>query len=45
MAKMRDLYEVLGVAEDADDSQLKKAYRKAALEWHPGDAGSAEPVR
>ena len=33
---MRDLYEVLDVPEDADDSQLKKAYRKSALLWHPG---------
>jgi preprotein translocase subunit Sec63 len=36
MVKMRDLYEVLGVSEDADDSQIKKAYRLAALQWHPG---------
>ena len=33
---MRDLYQVLEVPEDADDSQLKKAYRKSALQWHPG---------
>lgn len=28
-------YEVLGVARDATAAQIKKAYRKAALEWHP----------
>jgi len=33
---MRDLYEVLDIENDADESQLKIAYRKAALRWHPG---------
>lgn len=28
-------YEVLGVAKDADDRQIKKAYREKALKWHP----------
>jgi DnaJ family protein B protein 4 len=31
----RDFYAILGVARDADDDALKKAYRKAALKWHP----------
>ena len=25
----------VGVGRDADDDALKKAYRKAALKWHP----------
>ena len=34
MAK-RDYYEVLGVARDADQSQVKSAFRKLALRFHP----------
>ena len=33
--KMRCHYDVLGVNRDADDAELKRAYRKLALEWHP----------
>jgi molecular chaperone DnaJ len=34
-SQARDYYEVLGVARDADSDQIKSAYRKAALRWHP----------
>lgn len=34
MAK-RDYYEVLGVARDADEGTLKKAYRRLAMKFHP----------
>lgn len=34
MAK-RDYYEVLGIDKNADESTIKKAYRKKAMEFHP----------
>jgi DnaJ-class molecular chaperone len=36
---MKDLYKTLGVAEDADDAAIKKAYRKLAKEFHPDVSG------
>lgn len=34
MAK-RDYYEVLGVGKDADEKEIKKAYRRVAMKFHP----------
>lgn len=35
MANKRDFYEVLGVARNASDDEIKKSYRKLAMKYHP----------
>lgn len=39
MAEKRDYYEVLGVGKDASADEIKKAFRKAAVEHHPDRGG------
>ena len=31
----KDYYKILGIDRNANEDDIKKAYKKAALKWHP----------
>ena len=42
---MENLYEILGVNENATSDEIKKTYRKLAMEHHPDKGGDEEKFK
>ena len=45
---MADFYDILGVSKNSSQQEIKSAYRKLALKWHPDrnkEAGANEKCK
>lgn len=34
-SKRKNYYKILGIEKGADEAEIKKAYKRKAIEWHP----------